>query len=216
VICARCGSETPEAEAHGAAPGCPSCGAPLRALEPLVVSCGWCHSSNRRDQTADCARCGGPLPPLPGGEPGPRPPAPPRALPAGYRWRVLLWKNVPAFIGAAFVIVFFWSVIFPLIGAPLWYFAHRKGKRWLLALETGRATRARLTSVARDRSQSSNGEHPWRIEYRFDLHDGGTAEGFCEAWDTVNAQRRAGDAVWVVYAREPSGYLASALWPPLH
>ncbi|MEY4551504.1 MAG: hypothetical protein RL685_7699, partial [Pseudomonadota bacterium] len=147
VICANCGSATPEAHADEAAPGCRRCGAALRVLEPLVVCCGWCRASNRRDQTADCLRCGGPLPPLPGGEPGPRPPEPPRVLPQGYRWRVLLWHNVPAFIGAVFVIVFFWSVIFPLIGAPLWYFAHRKGKRWLLALETGRATRARLTRV---------------------------------------------------------------------
>jgi hypothetical protein len=141
-------------------------------------------------------------------------------LPQGYRWRVLLWHNVPAFIGAVFVIVFFWSVIFPLIGAPLWYFAHRKGKRWLLALETGRATRARLTRVALDHSQSSNGQHPWRIEYSFDLHEldlheQGTGEGFCEAWDAINGQRQVGDAVWVVYAKDERGHLASALWPPL-
>ena len=215
VICAACGAATPEAEAHGAAPGCRSCGAPLRALEPLVVQCGWCQASNRRDHTQDCVRCGGPLPPLPGGQPGPRPPGTPRFLPAGYRWRVLLWKNVPAFIGAMFVIVFCWSVIFPLIGAPIWYFAHRKGKRWLLALESGRATRARLTRVALDHSQSDNGKHPWRIEYGFDLHEGGTAEGYCEAWDPVNGDRRAGDAVWVVYAKDGRGQLASAIWPPL-
>lgn len=137
-------------------------------------------------------------------------------LPDGYRWRVLLWKNVQAFIGAAFVIVFFWSVIFPLIGAPMWYLAHRRAKRWLLALETGRATRARLTRIALDQSQSSNGKHPWRIEYSFELHEHGTAEGFCEAWDPINGQRSAGDAVWVVYARDDQGHLASALWPPLH
>jgi hypothetical protein len=215
VICANCGCSTPEVHASGAAPGCQSCGAPLRPLEPLVVQCGWCQASNRREQTAACVRCGGPLPALPGGEPGPRPPDVPRALPDGYRWRVLLWKNVTALIGAAFVIVFFWSVIFPLIGAPLWYFGHRKGKRWLLALETGRATRARLTRVALDRSQSANGQHPWRIEYSFDLHTGGIGSGFCEAWDAVNGQRREGDVVWAVYAYDQQGQLASAIWPPL-
>jgi hypothetical protein len=216
VICANCGSATRDERADGVAPGCGSCGAPLRVLEPMVVGCGWCHAENRRDQTASCARCAGPLPPLPGGEPGPRPPDAPRGLPAGYRWRVLLWKNVQALIGAAFVIVFFWSVIFPLIGAPLWYFGHRKARRWLFALETGRATRARLTRVAVDHSQSDNGKHPWRIEYDFDLHEQGTGKGFCEAWDPVNGRRRADDVVWVVYARDDTGHLASALWPPLH
>lgn len=215
LICANCGAATPDAQAQGAAPGCGCCGAPLRALEPLVVLCGWCQASSRRDQTADCERCGGPLPALPGGEPGPRPPDTPRVLPPGYRWRVLLWKNVSAFIGAAFVVVFFWSVIFPLIGAPLWYFGHRRGKRWLLALETGRATRARLTRVALDRSQSINEQHPWRIEYQFDQHEGGSGRGFCEAWDALNGRRREGDAVWVVYARDATGHVASAIWPPL-
>lgn len=214
-ICANCGAATPDAAADGASPGCHCCGAPLRALEPLAVQCGWCHAQNRRDQTATCARCSGPLPPLPNGQPGPRPPDAPRVLPQGYRWRVLLWNNVTAFIGAAFVVVFFWSVIFPLIGAPLWYFGHRKGKRWLLALETGRATSARITRVALDRSQSSNGKHPWRIEYRFDLREHETADGFCEAWDPINGERHAGDAIWVVYVKDDGGYLASAVWPPL-
>jgi hypothetical protein len=88
--------------------------------------------------------------------------------------------------------------------------------RWLFALEAGRATRARLSRVALDTSQSSNGKHPWRVEYGFDLHEQGTAEGFCEAWDASNGKRRAGDVVWVVYAKDGQGHLASAIWPPLH
>jgi len=214
VICARCGAENPPA-AGATAPGCLACGAPLRTLQPMVVECGWCDASNHREQTASCHRCGGPLPALPGGEPGPAPPPVPRALPDGYRWRVLLWKNVIAFIGAAFSTVFAWSIIFPIIGIPMWIYGHRKGKRWLAALEGGRATRGRLTSVDYDRSQTSNGRHPWRIEYTFDLHEGGEAEGFCEAWDPAHAQRRPGDAVWIVYARQDER-LASAVWPPLH
>jgi len=215
VICGNCGSATPESSADGVAPGCKGCGAALRVLQPMVVECGWCHASNQRHQTADCQRCGGPLPALPGGEPGPRPPETPRVLPKGYRWRVLLWKNVMAFIGATFVLIFFWAVIFPIIGAFLWYYGHRKGKRWLLALETGRATRGRLTSVALDYSQSSNNKHPWRIEYSFDRHEGGEGTGFCEAWDPINGQRNVGDAVWIVYAKDEE-HLASAIWPPLH
>jgi hypothetical protein len=215
VICANCGCATPEAHAGGPAPGCQSCGAPLRALEPLVVQCGWCQASNRRDQTATCGRCGGPLPALPGGDPGPRPPQVPRVLPQGYRWRTLLWKNIHSMIGASFVVLFFWTLLLPLIGLPLWYFGHRKGKRWLLALQTGRATRARLTRIELDVKQSINHQHPWRIEYGFDLHEGDTGQGYCEAWDEINGKRQVGDALWVVYARDDEGYLASAIWPPL-
>ena len=127
---------------------------------------------------------------------------------------MLLWKNVPALIGAVFSTVFIWSILFPLIGIPLWIHGHRKARRWLTALEGGRATRGRLTHVGYDTSQSSNGRHPWRIEYRFDLHEGGEAEGFCEGWDPAHARRAPGDAVWIVYTREGER-LASAVWPPL-
>ncbi len=215
VICARCGGENPQPDDEEVAPGCLGCGAPLRVLEPMVVDCGWCQAHNQRDQTAHCHRCGGPLPALPGGEPGARPPEVPRVLPKGYRWRVLLWKNVMAFIGMMFSTVFVWSVIFPIIGIPLWYFGHRKGKRWLHALINGRATRGRLTSVALDYSQTHNNKHPWRIEYSFDRHEGGEGQGFCEAWDPINGDRSVGDAVWVVYATDEGGHLASAIWPPL-
>jgi len=210
VICANCGTAT-----EGEQTGCTRCGVSLRLLEPMVVECGWCDASNHRDLVDHCGRCGGPLPALPGGNPGAPPPAVPRALPRGYRWRVLLWKNVLAAIGAVFTTIFCWSVIFPIIGIPMWYFGHRKGKRWLLALEHGRATGGRLTQVAKDYSQKSNGESPWRIEYTYERHDGTEDSGFCEAWDPAHVRRKAGDAVWVVYG-EDDGALISAIWPPLH
>jgi len=211
VICGTCGAQT----AGGDATGCVSCGAPLVVLAPLVVDCGWCRASNHRDQTANCLRCGGPLPALPGGEPGPRPPSVPRTLPEGYRWRVRLWHNVVACIGAAFTIIFFWSIIFPIIGIPMWYFGDRKARRWLHALEHGRPTRGSLTRVSIDYSQKSNGKSPWRLEYRFDHHDGTQHDAFLEVWDPSHAGRRKGDALWVVYGEMKDGYLASAIWPPL-
>ena len=158
---------------------------------------------------------GGHLPALPTGEPGRRPPAVPRPIPKGYARRVLLWWNVTATIGAGFTVIFFWSIIFPIIGIPMWYFGHRKGKRWLHALTQGRATRGILTKVARDYRQKRNGVSPWRIEYRFDRHDGSEGTGFIEAWDPAHEGRTRGDAVWVVYG-ELDGAAVSAIWPPMY
>jgi hypothetical protein len=211
VICGFCGEDTPVGDGLS----CDDCGAPLQVLEPLVVTCGWCRTPNERHLQAVCRSCGGHLPALPTGNPGRRPPAVPRELPKGYRRRVLLWWNVLSTIGAAFVVIFFWSVIFPIIGAPMWYFGHRKGKRWLHALQHGRATRGVLTRIARDRSQKRNGVSPWRIEYRYDLHDGTSKEGFVEAWDPTHGQRSEGDGVWVVYGAL-DGAEVSAIWPPLY
>jgi len=194
---------------------CDDCGAPLLVLEPLVVTCGWCRSPNERHLVADCRSCGGHLPALPTGEPGRRPPSVPRVLPRSYPWRVMLWWNVTAFIGAMFTTVFCWSIIFPIIGIPLWYFGHRKAKRWLHALTHGRATRGILTKVARDYSQKRNGVSPWRIEYAYDRHDGSHHEGFIEAWDPAHEARSPGDAVWVVYG-ELDGAPTSAVWPPVY
>ena len=211
IICAFCGEDT----AVGDGLSCDDCGAPLQVLEPLVVTCGWCRSPNERHLRADCRSCGGHLPALPTGSPGRRPPSVPRVLPKGYARRVLWQWNVVAFIGSMFVVVFFWSVIFPIIGAPMWYFGHRKGKRWLHALQHGRATRGTLTKVARDYSQKRNGVSPWRIEYRFDRHDGTEGTGFCEAWDPGHSARQPGNGVWVVYA-ELDHTPVSAIWPPLY
>ena len=224
VVCANCGVKTLRAESAGVTTredlGCDSCGASLRSLNPTVVECGWCKATNRRNEVDHCERCGGPLPALPGQNPGPAPPPVPRELPSGYRWRTLLWNNVMALMGAAFVLVFFWTIIFPLIGIPLWYFGHRKAKRWLLALEQGSPARGELTKVALDRSQARNEKNPWRIEYTFKLSDGSVVESFCEAWDPSHAERKAGDVVWVVFAYEKEGQdrgePASAIWPPLH
>lgn len=210
VICGTCGAETagpPETSCH-------ACGAPLRVLEPMVVDCGWCGRSNHREQTAHCVSCGGPLPCLPGGDPGPRPPATPREMPEGYVRRIRLWKNVFVMIGLFFTVIFVWTVIFPLIGIPLLWWGNRKALDQLGALVDGRATRGRISSVAKDRSQTINNENPWRIDFTYDLHDGSSAEAHCHVWDATNAQRAAGDAVWVVYG-EREGRRTAAIWPPL-
>lgn len=210
VVCAACGAETPGAPETG----CGACGAPLRVLEPMVVECGWCGRSNHRDRVARCVACGGPLPALPGGAPGPRPPATPRALPEGYVRRVRLWKNVLVIIGLVFTVLFCWTLVFPLIGIPMLVVGNRRALGRLHALRSGRATRGRITSVEIDRSETINGKHPWRITWEHDHHDGTRGEGACRVWDPVSARRAPGDAVWVVVA-EWQGRRVQAIWPPL-
>jgi hypothetical protein len=201
--------------AQPAAPGdtsCDSCGGPIRVLEPWVLDCGWCGCSNRRDETATCSRCGGPLPSIPGSHPGPRPPEAPRALPWGYRARSLLWKNTLALVGAMFTILFCWAVITPLIGIPMWVRAHRRARRRLDALVHGVPTRGQLLGVWLDGTQAINDRHPYRIEFEYET-PGGPLRGAVEGWDPVHAQRPVGEHVWVVYLEsQPEVH---ALWPPV-
>ncbi len=208
--CNRCNGETSQEHATHRQ----HCGAPLVILEPLVVQCGWCSSANHREQVDFCNSCGGELPPMPGGVPGPRPPDTPRSLPRGYANRVKYWKNTKTLIGIVFTIVFCWSILFPLIGIFVWRAGAKQSREWLHALVHGRATRGTLTRIELDRSQHINHKHPWKITYTYELHSGETQEDFVEAWDKVNAMRSPGDVVWVVYG-EIENKRTSAIWPPL-
>ena len=208
VICGFCGAATPVRDPAS----CVRCGASVRVLEPLVVECGWCGSSNRRDQRESCAHCGGPLPALPTGNPGPRPPDPPRVLPAGYANRIRYWKNVEVLIGIVFTIPFFWTLLFPAVGIPLWIMGARRARRQLDALMRGTATRGRITGISVDDSKSINEKHPWKIAYTFDTPAASLA-GACEAWDPVSARRSAGDVLWVVY--DPADPASNSIWPPI-
>lgn len=207
AICGHCGLRVSAAD-----PACPECGAPLRLLEPLAVECGWCAASNRRDQVDHCTRCGGPLPALPGGHPGPRPPQTPRGLPVGYRARVLYWKNVLVLIGIVFSVFFCWTLIFPAIGIPMWVIGRRNARRKLMALGFGVSTRGRVTGISKDLTQSINGRHPWLIAYDFDTETG-VRRGEVAAWDASSAQRSPGDVLWVVYV--PGAPEENAIWPPI-
>lgn len=201
-----------------ASPGateCGGCGGPVRLLEPWVLQCGWCGATNRRDETATCTRCGGPLPSIPGSHPGPRPPPAPRTLPPGYERRVRYWKNVLTMIGMIFTLAFFWTLLFPLIGVFLWRAGHRKASAWIQALVHGTPVSGRITAVEVDYSQSINHEHPWLLRYAYDTPDG-VREGVVESWDPVTARRPVGEHLWVVWI-PASGDQPDrvALWPPI-
>jgi hypothetical protein len=181
-------------------------------LEPLVLECGWCGFSNRRDETARCVNCGGPLPPIPGGDPGPEPPPVPRVIPKEYRKRVMFKKNVLVILGMVFTLVFFWSGIFLIIGIPLWIVGHKKGKRKLDALANGTPTRGRILSVAVDYSTTINNEHPWKIEFEYDTPEG-TKTASTQAWDPSHQNRPVGEHIWVVYVADKLD--THAIWPPI-
>lgn len=200
-------------EVSSAATSCPSCGGPhLRVLAPTIVLCGWCGNANYRDQSSVCRACGGPLPALPGGNPGPRPPGAPRALPLGYRERVIFWKNVPVILGAIFTVFFFWTLIFLAAGIFLLRLGLTRARNWLDALEQGVATSGRLLSVAVDETETMNGEHPLALSYEYDT-PAGTKTATIQVWDRSHLNRPKGEHLWVVYV--PERPEAVAPWPPL-
>lgn len=184
----------------------------MRLMGPCIIRCGWCGTSNRRDEKGSCVSCGGHLPPAPHGDAGPEPPRPPRALPSGYTWRVMVWQNVFVLIGAICTVALSWTVIFPLVGIPLWIYGHRKARRQLKALIAGDSVRGKLTVIETDYSQVINGRHPWRLKFEYETPDG-TRPGTTTAWDEVHGERKPGEELWVVYVPGEPG--VHSIWPPL-
>ena len=180
-----------------------------------TLPCGWCGTANRDATRTNCVNCGGPLPALPslpGEDPGEPPPPVPRVIPSAYQWRVLLWKNVLVSIGIIFTVPFFWTIIFPLIGIPLWVVGYRKARSQLDALERGLPVRAELVDVERDTSIKMNGRSPWRLTYTFETPQG-VQEGWVHAWEAAHGRRRPGEALWVVYM--PDDPTHNTPWPPI-
>jgi hypothetical protein len=126
---------------------------------------------------------------------------------------VRYWKNVMVILGATFTVVFCWSVLFPLIGMPLWCLGRRKAERQLPALSIGSAVEGTITRVFLDRSETMNGEHPWQLDYQFET-PAGTQTGSVASWDPLTGRREAGERVWAVFDRAPD-HTASSLWPPV-
>ena len=181
-----------------------------------VLPCGWCGTTNTDVARTNCVNCGGPLPPPPTltvDDPGAPPPPAPRQIPEKYRWRVMLWKNVLVMIGAIFTIVFCWSIIFPIIGIPLWIIGHRRAQGKLAALERGLPGRAELLGVERDHSVKINGRSPWRIEYLFEDRSGQLHEGWQHTWQAQHTRRPVGEKFWVVYL--PEDPEQNSIWPPV-
>ena len=125
----------------------------------------------------------------------------------------MLWKNVLVIIGAVFTIVFCWSIIFPIIGIPMWIVGHRRARVRLEALVRGTAGRAELIEVFRDTSVQVSGRSPWRIVYTFETKDGALLEGWVHTWQASHSRRSPGEAFWVVYL--PEDPEQNTIWPPV-
>ncbi len=183
------------------------------SLHDRTRTCAWCDTVNTDAAATNCVNCGGPLPALPGMDPGPEPPPPPRTLPVKYRRRVMYWKNVRVLVGMMFTIVGCWTILFPIIGIPVWIKGRKMALAKLAALERGRGARAQVVDVWRDTSVTINGRNPWAIEYSFETAEGTVVKGKAQAWDASNADRRPGQPLWVVYL--PEDPEQNAIWPPI-
>lgn len=181
----------------------------------LARTCGWCGTSALDAALSHCASCGGPLP-VPRYEEqaaillGPAPPPAPRQLPGAFVRDVLVFKNINVVIGGLFVFVFFWTVIFPLIGAPLLYLGWTRAQRRLRALRLGLPVEGRIRGIDRDGSIRLNGRSPWRVDYEYPGPHG-PVEAWVHAWRSPGL--REGDPCWIVVLPEEPEH--GCLWPPL-
>lgn len=190
---------------------CRTCGGPIAVLEPWVIKCGWCTSSNRRDLTANCTNCGGELPHIPGTPRLPEPPKTPRQLPRGYESKIRYWKNVHFIVGCGFML-FLPTIIFPIIGFFILRYAIRKGNNKINSLKHGISTLGVIDEVYMDRSQHINGNHPYRIDYTFQTPKE-EWHGHAISWDESNLKRPKGEHLWVVYNADDLDQ--NNMWPPL-
>jgi hypothetical protein len=199
------------------------------------VTCPWCKQHWPAPVArAECANCGGALPAPPGPSRGLAPPPSPRRLPERYVSEALGSKNVGAIIGTAFAA---FGALFSVIGLGLCFvllplglsffafgalfggigWAVRSGSRRsalqrIDALTHGQVAEGQLIGVRQDYSESINGRSPYRVEYVFYVN-GQALGGSTKGWDVVNALRRPGEPVWVVYI--PSQPSTNSIWPPI-
>lgn len=191
---------------------CPVCTGPITLLHPAYVQCGWCGKSNRRDLSSHCEACKGELPIIPGGHGGPKPPATPRHIPSSYVLRLHLFKNVAVIIGVIFTVVFFWTILFPIVGIFLWIYGYKQARNRLAALRQGEPTVGTITAVYEDTTKHINNRHPIAIKYTYETPEG-SFDGKAEAWDRGHLDRPVGEQIWVVH--NPTDPQVHAIWPPL-
>ncbi len=212
---------------------CVNCGGPVAVLEPWILQCGWCKTSNRRDQVSHCINCGGQLPSIPGSSRQPEPPKRPRHLNTAYKIKVKYTGNASMMIGIIFLVIgipsfilsmfgifngtinfsyILFTLMFPIIGFFLVKRSNKKSNQKLNALQLGIPTRGVIQKVYIDTSQSINKKHPLKIEYEFSTPSR-TYHDTVRVWDRVNLKRPSGEHIWVVF--NPENLKENNLWPPL-
>ena len=167
------------------------------------------------------------MPPLPGHDLGPPPPATPRALPSGYEFRTR-FLNLAVLLGLAFTLLPLVFLI-PLLKQGHWlasvipalfvlggFSCLRHGWRHaagiIRAFRHGVAIAGQVDSVSLDTTQSVNQKHPWKLTYHFTV-EGRLHEGVATSFDSTFAKRSSGQPLWVLYAEsDPS---QNTLYPPV-
>ncbi|RBP43859.1 hypothetical protein DES53_105258 [Roseimicrobium gellanilyticum] len=192
-----------------------------------MFTCGWCNK-HYRNWVSQCESCGGPMPPPPGMDIGPEPPAAPRKLPSGFAMRMRVTGNITTIIGLIFSGVACLMTL-AMIGAKNW--AALIGGSMLLggllmvkaglgsanrildAFKNGRPVRGKVASVREDPNTTVNGRHPWDIVYTFES-GGHQYEGKMQTYETATANRYQGwPPVWVlVVDGDPE---RNTLYPPV-
>lgn len=191
-----------------------------------TITCGWCgiHYAEWKNR---CDSCGGPMPSLPGMERGEAPPEAPRKLPTGFAFRMLWSQNVLVLVGSIFaaialvlfvpmLVLFPPAALLPLIFIILGLVLFRSGRRPAMskvqAFVYGRAAAGEIADVSHDYSESTNGQHPWKLTYHFTV-EGAIHEGAAKSYDSTVGRRTAGQPVWVLYLKnDPT---QNTIYPPL-
>ena len=193
-------------------------GPSLAARVEGPVMCGWCRSLHQtRPQSPNCEHCGGVLPMPPGADPGPPPTAPPRKLPAGFRYNLYVKQNIGGVAGVILILV---SIPFLIFGIPTFllglYIAwYNLGSAYMrqVALQRGVPVPGRIESVDRMGGEDSgHGSVLYRVYFRFDAEGEGYL-GLKWTYDPAIENHFAGEPIWVVHVPQRPKYYA--IWPPL-
>lgn len=205
--CEWCLNECDNAESN-----CPSCGGPIAILEPWILQCGWCNTSNRRDLRSSCSNCNGELPSVPGLGRVEAPPTAPRYIPTKFENRIKYWRNPMFLIGFFFCLFFGWTLIFLVLGIYLIRRSLKESLSRIYALKYGTATKGVIKEAYTDYSQHINNVHPVRIDYVFHTPNEDYENHFI-SWDQSNLERVEGEHLWIVFRTEDPN--DNAIWPPM-
>jgi hypothetical protein len=167
------------------------------------------------------------MPLLPGQELGEEPPPAPRRLPKGFAFRTRFSSNFAVIAGTAFLFV--GSLIFagllkaktfaalvPLFFMVGGFFLFRHGwmyaSKILRAFRKGVAVRGEVYECRIDKTQSLNGENPYKLTWHFTV-EGRQYEGSLTSFDSTLGSRGRGQSVWVLYVRRDPEQ--NTLYPPV-
>ena len=183
------------------------------------TTCGWCETVMPPPVTqVNCPNCGGTLPQPPGPDRGPEPPPAPREIPRKFEFKLRFggefWFGLIFLamgLGAAAFTCGF-TLIFAALGGWLVYHSWTTATNRIAALKHGGTGEGEITYVGYDKSQSTNGMHPYLVKYRWEVN-GSYREGQKSTWNQAAIDHYRGEPVWVVYI--PEDTRKCAVWPPM-